>query len=75
MMLSTKFRFIWLVSSKTALQNESKLGRKHPWKVLYKDCLFSSDLLTNMVATDNSCFLVFMCPVKVFGFINLSRVL
>jgi hypothetical protein len=34
--------------------NESKLNRKHPWKVLYKYCSFSSDPLTNMVATGSS---------------------
>jgi hypothetical protein len=28
--------------------NGSILGRKHPWKVLYKDCSFSSNPLTNM---------------------------
>ena len=38
--------------------NGSQLGRKHPWKVLYKDCSFSSNPLTNMTATGHSCFLI-----------------
>ena len=51
----------WLISKKSSPlkppgPNESKLGRKHPWKVLYKYCSFSSDPLTNMVATGSSCF-------------------
>ena len=37
-------------------KKKKKLGRKHPWKVLYKDFAFSSDLLTNMAAIGNSCF-------------------
>jgi hypothetical protein len=40
------------------LPNESNLGRKHQWKILYSDYTFPPDPLTNMDATGNLFFLI-----------------
>jgi hypothetical protein len=67
-----------IFSSVSAWQNEAKHGIKHIWKIIYKDCLFWSNPLTNMATTDNSCFWLVDCKqnsaLNPFGQIKLALI-
>jgi hypothetical protein len=68
-----------IFSSENPRPNELKLGMKHLWKVLSKECTFCYDPLPNTAATGNSCFWLAdlkkkSSPLKVLSQMNRNLV-